>query len=295
MNHEISVANDTTQTEDGESPPTETIPLHADTGDDIARLRELALANPHSAEPYHNLALVLGRAGDRDEALANFHRALEIEPLRLQARLDLASFCHETGDGVGAVRELVDTVRLVPQSAQAQRMLGNVLRDTGNFEEAIKRYKEALLLLQNGDVYFSLGVVLCQLGRIDEAAQAYRDAIALDPSISGAHNNLGTILLDRKNNLPEAIACFQQAIRSRPDCDASHRNLGIALARQGRHDDAIHAFRAALRLHADNPDTLMGLGTSLRDSGKPAESLPHFHESLRLGAVAPFPGVTRPF
>ncbi len=262
--------------------PTEETPPQAGFPADIARLRELALSNSNSAEPYHNLALALGRMGLHDEALANFHRALEIEPLSLQVRLDLASSCHQSGNVAGAIRHLIETVRLFPQSAQAQRMLGNVLREVGKLDHAVTRYKEALRLQPDGGVYFSLGVVLSQLRRFAESAQAYRDAIALDPSISGAHNNLGTIQLDLENKLPEAIASFQQAIRSSPDCDAAHRNLGVALARQGRHDDAIHAFRAALRLNADNHDALMGLGTSLRDSGRPAESLACFHEVLRL-------------
>ena len=48
------------------------------------------------------------------------------------------------------------------------------------------------------------------------AAWAFERALALDPALSEAHNDLGT-LLAQAGDLPAAIARFQQALASTPD------------------------------------------------------------------------------
>ena len=82
-----------------------------------------------------------------------------------------------------------------------------------------------------------MGYALLSQGKLDEAIAEYRQAIRLKPDDAEAHNNLGTILCDRKHDYEGAIAEFREAIRLKPDDAEAHHDLGAALTGQGKLDD----------------------------------------------------------
>ena len=68
---------------------------------------------------------------------------------------------------------------------------------------------------------------------LEEAATDFREALRLEPSISQAHNNLGTVLLTL-GKLDEAQAEFQEALKRRPGDPEVQYNLGLVLQKMGR-------------------------------------------------------------
>ena len=84
-------------------------------------------------------------------------------------------------------------------------------------------------------------------GRWDEAVQYYQQAIALKPTMSEAHNNLGH-LYTRQHQLGAAIEAFRAALAVKPDYAIARNNLGSAYLMTGQEPLAVQEFLAAVRL-----------------------------------------------
>jgi tetratricopeptide (TPR) repeat protein len=103
----------------------------------------------------HNLkGLVLRGRGQRDEAIAEFRKAIEIDP----------------------------------KLAAAHSNLGVVLLDPGQRDKAIAEFRKAIQLDPKvAAAHAALGLVLALRGQRDEAVAESRNAIQLDPKLAVAH------------------------------------------------------------------------------------------------------------
>ena len=134
-----------------------------------------------------NLDFILGthaaEAGNLEEALSHYQRALARDPLYLKARNNLGT----TLAGLGRDPEAVAAYRAVieedPQHFGARFNLANALLRIGEVDEAARRYEE---VLQNdptdGDARFNLGRAHLRGRRWGAAAEAFRKVIESDPS-----------------------------------------------------------------------------------------------------------------
>ena len=116
---------------------------------------------------------------------------------------------------------------------------------------------------------------------LEEAASDFREALRLEPNISQAHNNLGTVLLTL-GKLDEAQAEFQDALRRRPGDPDVHYNLGLVLQKMGRSEEALAAINAALAVKPDHPGAHLALGDALQSLGRIDEAIAQYNEALRV-------------
>lgn len=101
----------------------------------------------------------------------------------------------EASDRVAARDAYERALGLDPIHADARVNLGNLLLEDGRLEAAVREYRRAL----DADpghalAAFDLGVALEELERPTEAAEAYRRALELDPGLADAHFNLAGVL-----------------------------------------------------------------------------------------------------
>ncbi len=109
----------------------------------------------------------------------------------------------------------------------------------------------------------------------------YRQALRVTQRNFIAHNNLGSLLLER-GELAEAIENFRQALLAEPLHPDVHYNLGNALARIGQYREAAEHYRETLRIHPDYPEAHGNLAWVLAELGDPDAAILHYRESLRL-------------
>jgi predicted O-linked N-acetylglucosamine transferase (SPINDLY family) len=175
-------------------------------------LQKAAELLPDDAEVRCNLATVLMAKGQRDEAIANYRRALTSNPGYIVGHFGL----------------------------------GNALMAAGMPEEAAASHRRALKINPNYvDAHVNLGNALMALGQLDEAVAHHRRALEIKPDCAEAHNSLG-IELAELEQLDNAVASYRRALELKPNFGDAHFNLGSALARLGQLDDALTYFRRAL-------------------------------------------------
>jgi tetratricopeptide (TPR) repeat protein len=123
-----------------------------------------------------------------------------------------------------------------PQSARAQQLLGQEMRNAGNLQAAEK--------------YF-------------------RAALALRPDLRGVHYALGDLYV-ASGDYENAEAEFRAETQTAPGSAAAAYKLGWVLLNRGRVADAISELKRADALQPAMPETLLELGRAYNTAGEAA-------------------------
>lgn len=112
-----------------------------------------------------------------------------------------------------ALAEFERAVQIDPTHGDVQFHRGVALAEVTRWEEAIGAYRRALnlpTLTVPHLVHHNLGVALYNVKRYREAEEHLRFALSLEPQTQGAYYNLG-LLLAAENRLEEARMAFRRA------------------------------------------------------------------------------------
>ncbi|RYH01143.1 tetratricopeptide repeat protein [Salipiger sp. IMCC34102] len=114
---------------------------------------------------------------------------------------------------------------------------GHRLMASGNYELALRAYTRAAAQQGlNVDTLSALGSANLRLGRLGQAEELLRRAVREDPGFSPAWNNLGVLLMERRE-YGEAAEVFRRAFATdNGNSDRIRANLALALAKR---DDAL--------------------------------------------------------
>jgi Tfp pilus assembly protein PilF len=123
------------------------------------------------------------RSGQLDRALADYNRALALNPNMVEALTNRGTVLARMGDYTGAMRDFDAAIRTNPRYAQAYKNRGVALSQLKRYEEAIADFRK-LLELTPGDAAITseIGVSYLRLDRPQEALAEFNRAIALAPN-----------------------------------------------------------------------------------------------------------------
>ena len=179
-----------------------------------------------------------------------------------------------------AIAEFERAIELDPNNADAYRNLGTVTYRSGRAEDAMTAYEQAVELNPNhGEAYGDLTWVYIELGKLPEAIVAGEKAVELAPDYAAAHNNLG-IAYARQDRIEEAIGEYQEAIRLNPNDADAHKNLGNAYLSQDLLDDAIDAYQEAIRIEPEYAGAHKNLGIAYLKQDRIEEAITEFETYL---------------
>ena len=111
-----------------------------------------------------------------------------------------------------------------------------------------------------------MGNVLKDQGNLDEAVKAYNRAIDLKPNFAASYNNLGNALKDQ-GKLYQALETYDKAISLKSNYAEAYNNKGIALQDNGMLAGAVKAYKTAIEINVDYAEAYWNLsGTTNRVS-----------------------------
>lgn len=258
-----------------------------------------AVAGDPRAATYMASAEQAIREGDLEKALAEFARAIEINPNMTSAHLGMADIYRMRGDYSRAEAKYSRAAQLEPRNFDAQYFHGLMLHLLDRLPEAIQAYLRAIALRpndfksnlnlatayyqldensqalpyakravelnpQDGPARFNLGAIYAAMDRHAEAVREYQQAAELmeltPPLLLNLAESLGR--LERYDEMANTLA---QAIKSEPSA-AAYERLGFAKFKTRQFADAKAAFRSALQIDPDYYPALNGSGVcSLND------------------------------
>ena len=180
-----------------------------------------------------------------------------------------------------AVRELLKVRRENPDSVEVALVLGNLFRDNGQVERAIKVHRELLHRLdltrpERVQALACLGMDFLKAGFLDRAARSFQDALDLDPKSVMGLSGLAKIQEDERRWL-EAYHSRARLARLRKTDDNLvlaylQAEVGREAARSGQAQAAEKAFRLAITLDRRAVPAYLGL-SDLHAATEPRKAL----------------------
>ncbi len=134
--------------------------------------------------------------------------------------------------GFGVSNDPLGAPGVAGQTDQDGLIVGHRLMAAGEYELALKAYTRAAAQQGlNVDTMSALGSANLKLGRLGQAERLLRRATEEAPDFPAAWNNLGVILLE-KREYPEAVEVFRRAFATdNGNSDQIRENLALALAK----------------------------------------------------------------
>ena len=200
---------------------------------------DLALAN-------HVTAIALDKLGAASLALELYERSLKLDPNEPEVYQNL---------GLLAWRmELLDVAeqffrifcRMMPDMVEGPNNLACVLRDKGQFNDAIEVLRAAIYTNQESSLLWnSLGTVMMEQTQFDQAILFYEQALQISPDLARAFHNIGYCRATEGNH-EIALEWLDKglAIGNLPDNEKaeSEHARAVSLIGLGRLDEAWEAY-----------------------------------------------------
>ena len=117
--------------------------------------------------------------------------------------------------------------------------------------------------------------------KLDEALEAYRDSIEADDSFFAAWNNMGQLLMARRN-YADAVAAFRVAGDLQPSDPRPEYNIGLAYQTIGWAEESYQHFERALERDQNYLPALRGVVRSAEMLGKGTPRVLEYIRSARL-------------
>ena len=167
--------------------------------------------------------------------------------------------------------------------AESHLSLGILSENQGNFAEAEKHYRNALV---RDDLFvparMNLATLLSGQGRNKEAEQFLRESIKIQPKWGQIHYSLGLLLAEDSQRLPEAIRSLERAAGYWSENPRVTYNLGIAYWQSNRVEDAVRSFQQSLAIQPNNSEFLQRISELLAQNGRWSEAVPYLTNLVEL-------------
>ena len=202
-----------------------------------AHIEKALELKPDYAGAHYNLGLVLLRERNFEKAREQFTTALQSLPRDPMIWNGLGVANINLGKPDEAISNYRKALELNPLYADAFTDLGAAYLSTGKFAESVEASEKALRYRPDvAESHATLGAALWNLGRSDESIMNNRKAVELNPNLVSARVNLGLALLT-KGRFDEAIANVEVALRIDPQNELAQRILASA---RGKRDEGIN-------------------------------------------------------
>ena len=224
-----------------------------------------------------------------DEATTYFEKAIRLDP-------ENATTYRIMGDGYALASEFSRAITyyqkaldIAPDDAEARKNLvlsysnhGVVLRNRGEWDAAIRAYRDALALQPTYqlaktnliDVLWQKANARRQAGRSAEAIATYLELQKLHPNDTDIASLLGELYL-KVRDYPAAVSAFQQVYTAQPTNDQAQRNLiaayqqyAGALRNQRDYSTALVQLQEAVDLFPTNINLRVSLSQAYQHTGK---------------------------
>jgi Tfp pilus assembly protein PilF len=157
----------------------------------------LSLAAPDSAQMHQLLAHEDTRQGNLGAAIAQYRKAIAIDPRLPGVHFELAELLRTSADEKvkkEAEQEYHTALAENPQNEKSLLRLAEIDDQKGNTQQCYAEYSKAVEL-QPGDAEAKLGLAktLIEMNQTDKALALLEDAVQLEPTNATAHYRLGTL------------------------------------------------------------------------------------------------------
>jgi len=210
---------------------------------------------------YHLLGRIELEEKNYDEAINNFNKVVDLNKENRFGWLFLGFAYSDKGDLATAEETFSSAVTVLPKDASLWEWYGITLQRQKKFSEAIKPFKETLVLDPlNLNALSSLPVVLEELDLFVQSDSIYEVGISRLPDNALLLNNYAYSLSERDIRLEKALEMAQKAIEKEPDSPAYLDTIGWIYYKLNKYSEAEIFILRSLELRPKSAVVLDHMG-----------------------------------
>lgn len=186
-----------------------------------------------------------------NDAVRKAEVAAKIDPQRFEAFQTLGVIQQFQSEFESSVASLRKATELAPEDSYTWYQLGESLRFSEDYEEAVKAYDKAAKTFKDAPGFYEAvrlrGLCYQWLEDEDAAAKAYVEAISISPDSAAAWDDLWNLYAAQKK-FDEAEVVYLDLLKKQPRNAYVHLVLGSVYAYNVDFDEALAAFKKAIDL-----------------------------------------------
>lgn len=186
---------------------------------------DLAANAPSSPQAQQLEAEAFESQGEWDKAITQYRKILEQDPQRhgIHYRLGRLYLTKTPPDADSARRELEEELKIDPNSAASDFLLGEIARQAGQWEDAIRYFGKAAKLDEGfAEAYLALGMSMNAAGKFSDAVVPLESYVKMQPDDPAGHYQLATAYArtGRKQDAQREMALQQKTAAKAPRTSA---------------------------------------------------------------------------
>ena len=240
-------------------------------------------ASPSALDTHLNLGHVYLEGDLLKEALAEYKKALTINPKSPRVIMAIAKVYESGGDLEQAKDLLKKAIKLSPQFVKAHEALASILLSQDKVDEAKKHLGTAVLIApRNIERQMEYGKALIKTGQKDKAKEAFRAVMEMaKENHSEMARQIGEVYLESGLEA-DAQDIFLEGLAANPNDIHLHNRLGIAYRKQKKYKEAVANYEKALKIDPENENLYYNLGRAYHEDGNMEKSASAMRVALRL-------------
>jgi len=193
----------------------------------------LSLAAPDSAQMHQLLAHEDSRQGNTNGAIAQYRRAIAINPHLPGIHFELAELLHTSTDEAvkkEAEQEYRAALLENPQDEKAILRLAELDSQKGNREQSFQEYTKAVALQPaDADAKLGLAKTLIEMNQSDKALALLEEAVQLEPTNATAHYRLATLYrkMGRADDAKREMELYKKFKEMKEKLNALYKELQV--------------------------------------------------------------------
>jgi Flp pilus assembly protein TadD len=233
----------------------------------IAAFQHAVSNNPRYADAYFRLGIALEKLGDRGSAIVAYDRATELQPSLTEAWFRAGALVHTLGHRDAAIGCFRRAAAAGPKTRFGRLGAARALLTQDRDLEAERVLRQTLASdPTNAMAHDLLGNVLAESGRFDEAYECFTRALTIAPLMAGSYYDL--VRCRSVTTADEGLVARMEAALATPGLDVEQR-LRVHLA-VGKAADDLEDYALAMR-HCDAADALRPSSASFDSAAFDAE------------------------
>lgn len=227
---------------------------------------DLLKRNRDQPETWVAVAMYHDMTGQKDTALADLKRALDLKPTHLGAHIVKSQVLFAMGDGAAAVQTYLRAYEIDKHHLAVFEGLVEAYLSASEFKQALFTAKEALQLMpRNPKALTLVGRVLSHSPEGQEkATKAFNKALLIDSGCFDAVIAMAT-MHEQNKNFADALELIKRyteehsSTETHANADYMHTKLANVYAVSGDVEQALAHFHKALAITANYPQALSGI------------------------------------
>jgi tetratricopeptide (TPR) repeat protein len=239
-----------------------------------------------------NIAWDLAENGKYDDAIAEWRKALEMNPSDASMHLNLGVALSRAGRALEALEEYRKGLAKNPNDPDLYSHIGMALSESGRYVDAIAHFEKGLSLqskdvspADRATVYDHLGRARAGTGDMNGAIKDFAEANKLHPNF-GPYLYDNALALTQVDRLDEAQQLVEAAVKAMPELVEAHELLGGLYGKKRRLAEAGREYQTALKLRPDLTRFHLALANIFAAQGNAQAALRHLREAAKAADPA---------